>query len=376
MEKTKLQKNVTTIEALAIVVGMIIGSGIFLKPGVVLSSAGSPMMALFAWIAGGIIGFSAGNGNFPSEAYLYNNLGQGTYLKDEDKSASLSSYKDDNRLIGFFGRASYGYDDRYNVMLSYRREGSSKFGDNYKWVNFKSLSLGLTLSNEYFLNDVEWLNNLKVRAGVGETGVIPGSSYKSLLLYDYDSYGHHYSKTGEWSPSLKVVQNYNPNFRWETTREYNIGLDWSVLNDRLGGAIDIYNKKTSDLLYEYNVPVPPNLHQYTTANVGKMDNKGIEIMINAIPVQMKDFQWNTTLTLSHNKNKLVSLSNDLYETENFSEVGGLSDPISVATHCMEVGKLLGDFWGLKQVGVDKEGKVLVEVSDVNGGCVYKPVETK
>lgn len=322
-------------------------------------------------------GFSAGNGDFPTEAYLYNNLGLGNYLTNEKAPhASMGSYKNDSKLIGFFGRISYGYSDRYNLMVSVRHEGSSKFGDNHKWGTFPSASAGWTISNEKFMqNTKHWLDNLKLRFGFGITGVIPTSSYQSLYLYNYDSYGDVLSQDGEWIKTLYITQNYNPNLKWETTREFNLGLDWSVLNGRLSGSFDVYDKKTSDLLYSYTVPVPPNLYGTTTANVGKMRNRGIEIMINAIPVQTKDFEWSTTLTLSHNSNKLLSLSNDLYETDNFTEVGGVGEPISVPTHCMEVGHSLGDFWGLKSVGVDKDGFVLVEVKDDNGNWTVKPFNT-
>lgn len=289
----------------------------------------------------------------------------------------MGSYKNDNTLIGFFGRVSYAFSDRYNLLVSVRREGSSKFGANNKWGTFPSASLGWTISNEEFMKGIKWLSNLKLRAGYGVTGVIPGSSYLSLNMYTYDPYGKHFSQDGEWTPSLKVSQNPNPNLRWEKTKEINIGLDWAVLNNRLSGTVDVYSKKTVDLLYDYAVPVPPNMYGYTKANVGQMRNQGIEVMINAIPVQTKDFEWNTTLTLSHNSNKLLSLSNDLYETDNFQELwGGLSDPISVPTHCMEVGSRLGDFWGLKSVGVSKNGVVLVEVSDGNGGWTVKEFDTK
>jgi TonB-dependent starch-binding outer membrane protein SusC len=321
-------------------------------------------------------GFSAGNSNFPSESYLYNNLAQGTYLTDDEHTASMGSYKNDNTLIGFFGRVSYGYDNRYNALVSVRREGSSKFGENNKWGTFPSVSLGWTISNESFMQDVTWLSNLKLRTGYGVTGVIPTSSYLSLTMFDYDAYGKHLSKDGEWTPSLMVAQNPNPDLKWETTSEVNIGLDWALLNSRINGTIDVYSKKTVDLLYDYAVPVPPNMYEWTTANVGEMSNKGIELMINAIPVKTSDFEWNTTLTLSHNENKLLSLSNDLYETDNFVEVGGVSDPISVPTHAMEVGHRLGDFWGLRSVGVSKDGFVLVQVSDGNGGWVVKEFDTK
>jgi len=321
-------------------------------------------------------GFSAGNSNFPSESYLYNNLEQGTYLKDKDHSASMTSGREDNKLIGFFGRATYAYDNRYNVMLSMRREGSSKFGINNQWGSFPSASVGWTISNENFMKEVTWLNTLKLRSGYGVTGVIASDSYKSLTTFNYDTYGKHLSEDGVWTPSLKVDQNPNPDLKWQTTREYNLGIDWAVLNSRLSGSLDLYTKKTDDLLYPYNVPVPPNMYGQTVANAASIGNKGIEVMVNAIPVKTKDFEWNTTLTLSHNENKLLSLSNDLYVTDNFTEDGGVGDPISVPTHCLEVGQRMGDFWGLKSVGVSKDGFVLVQVSDGNGGWVAKEFETK
>ena len=317
-------------------------------------------------------GFSAGNSNFPTSSYLYNSLGQGTFLTDEDHTASMSSYKSDDTLIGFFGRLSYGYDNRYNVMLSIRREGSSKFGANNKWGNFPSASLGWNIINESWMKGIKWLDNLKLRAGFGVTGVIPSSSYLSLTMFDYDTYGWHRNTDGTWAQSLKVIQNPNPNLKWEKTKEFNVGLDWAVLGNRLSGSVDVYTKKTVDLLYDYAVPVPPNMYSQTTANVGQMRNTGVEVLINATPVETKNFSWHTTLTLSHNTNKLLSLSNDLYETDNFLELwGGLSDPISLPTHCMEIDHTLGDFWGLKSVGVSKNGVVLVEVKDTDGNWVVK-----
>ena len=284
----------------------------------------------------------------------------------------MSSYKSDDTLIGFFGRLSYGYDNRYNVMLSIRREGSSKFGANNKWGNFPSASFGWNIINESWMKGLTWLDNLKLRAGYGVTGVIPSSSYLSLTMYDYDTYGWHRNTDGTWAQSLKVSQNPNPNLKWEKTKEFNVGIDWAVLNNRLSGSVDVYTKKTVDLLYDYAVPVPPNMYSYTTANVGQMRNTGVEVLINATPVETKNFSWHTTLTLSHNTNKLLSLSNDLYETDNFQELwGGLSDPISLPTHCMEIDHTLGDFWGLKSVGVSKNGVVLVEVKDADGNWVAK-----
>lgn len=321
-------------------------------------------------------GFSAGNGNFSTDAYLWNNLGNGSLLTEEDRHASMGSYRNDNKLVGFFGRISYGYDNRYNILASVRREGSSKFGKNHKWGTFPSVSVGWNIMNEEFMtNTHEWLNNLRLRIGYGVTGVIPGESYNSLYLYNYAGYGDILDMNGNWIKSLEVTQNVNPDLKWETTNEWNFGLDYGFFNNRLHGSFDFYVKTTNDLLFDYAVPVPPNLYGYTRVNVGSMRNVGQELAITGIPVMTKDFSWETTVTLSHNSNKLLKLNNDLYETDNFQEVGGLSDPISVSTHCMEVGRTLGDFWGLKSVGYDKNGFALVEVSDGNGGWTVKPFNT-
>jgi hypothetical protein len=141
----------------------------------------------------------------------------------------------------------------------------------------------------------------------------------------------------------------------------NIGLDYAMWEDRLSGSIDFYYKRTSDMLYDYAVPSPPNLYTSTLANVGKMRNTGIEVMIHGVPVRTKDFEWNTTLTAQHNSNKLLSLSNDLYQTDNIIWLQGVGDPVSQYTHKVEVGKSFGEIYSLKAVGVSKEtGLFLIE----------------
>ena len=322
-------------------------------------------------------GFSASNGNFPSVAYLYNNLGLGTLLTEEDRHAGMGSDAYDDTLVGFFARISYGYANRYNALLSIRHEGSSKFGANNRWATFPSVSLGWTISNEPFMEKTRnWLNNLKLRVGYGVTGITPTSSYRAQYLYDIAPYGDIQDQSGNWIQTLEVIQNPNKDLKWETTREWNFGLDWSVLDERLSGSIDVYHRKTSDLMYSYSVPVPPNLYGYTLANVGDIRNVGVEVMVTGVPVRTKDFEWSTTLTLSHNKNKLLKLSNTLYETDDFHELyGGLGEPISTPTHYMEVGHSLGEFWGLKYVGVSENGVPIVQVSDGNGGWVNEEFNT-
>lgn len=301
----------------------------------------------------------ANNYNFPTDFFQWNNLGIGQALKEG--KAGMGSSASENTLIGFFARVSYAYDNRYNLLVSVRREGSSKFGDNNKWGTFPSASLGWTISNEEFMKGITWLNNLKLRAGFGITGVIPNNSYISLTKYTYGS--SYYYSDGKWLPGLSVSSNPNPDLRWEKSTEFNVGLDWSVLDNRLGGSIDVYNKKTTDLLFLYTVPTPPNLFNSTLANAGSVRNQGIEVAVNAVPVRTKDFEWKTVVTVSANKNKLLSLSNDMYESNSFMDTGGLGEPISISTHRMEEGRALGEFYGLKSVGVSENGLFLIEKPD-------------
>lgn len=302
-------------------------------------------------------GFNANNTNFMSDFYQYYNLSVGQYLKDG--KAGMGSYKNDNKLIGFFGRVSYGYADKYNLLLSIRREGSSKFGANHKWGTFPSASAGWTISNEKFMESTKsWLSNLKLRFGYGVTGVIPNDPYLSLTKWKLgDTY---YYDGGKWYQGLAVDSNPNPDLKWEKSAEYNVGLDWSVLDDRLSGTIDVYRKNTSDMLWWYTVPTPPNLVSSTLANVGKMRNQGIEISVNAVPIRTKDFEWKTTATFAHNATKLISLSNDLYETANEQDIAYLGEPITLSTQRMEVGKPLGQWYGMKAVGISEKGLWMIE----------------
>lgn len=305
------------------------------------------------------------NANFPTDYFLWHSIGTGSYL--EDGKASMGSEKASSKLIGGFARVSYGYDNRYNVLASIRYEGSSKFGNNHKWGAFPSVSLGWNINNEAFMSETrDWLSQLKLRAGYGKTGIIPGMEYASIVRYSFE--GSNYYRDGKWAKGLKAESNPNPDLKWETAQEYNVGVDFGFFNDRLGGNIDFYVKNTSDMLYDYAVPSPPNLFPTTYANVGKMRNSGVEILIRAIPVQTRDWQWNTNLTLQHNKNKLVSLSNDLYQTDNTMWLTGIGDPVSQITHKIQVGETMGQIWGLKVVGVSEANGLFLIENPHNGMC--------
>ena len=322
------------------------------------------VMGGYSWMRDISSGFGASNSEFPTDAYLYNKLQAGKFaeLQETDSGSSVlktyagvSSWKSESTLIGFFGRFTWNYDNRFNILATLRHEGSSKFGADHKWGTFPAVSAGWTMSNEDWLRDVKWLDNLKLRAGYGVTGVIPGSSYLSLLTYDYDTtYGNYISENGVWRPSLSPTQNANPDLKWEKTSEYNVGVDFGMFDGRLYGALDAYYKLTTDMLWDYTVPVPPNLYGSTTANVGSMSNRGIELMLGGVPVRTRDFEWSTTLTAAHNKNVLESLSNDLYQTEDYIDGAWTEEPTSMCLQRTYVGHSLGEFYMLKSVGLGEK----------------------
>lgn len=300
----------------------------------------------------------ASNFDFPTNAYSYNNLGAGNAMRTGQ--ARMDSYKNDNTLIGFFGRASYSFREKINVLASIRREGSSKFGDNNKWGTFPSVSAGWILSKESFLDDVSMLNLLKLRAGYGVTGVMPLSSYLSMPLLSYDGAYVYYND--KWINGLQASSNPNPNLRWEKSAEVNVGVDFGLFSDRLSGSVDVYVKNTSGMLYDYRVPQPPNLYPTTKANVGEMQNKGVELLLRGTPMRRGDFEWNVITTASTNRNKLKSLSNDLYTIEgDYINLYGISEPISMKSHRLEVGKAIGTLWGLKSVDISEDGLWVIEL---------------
>ena len=300
--------------------------------------------------------FSASNWNFPNDGYTWNALQKGKGLKEG--TASMSSGKSMSKLIGLFARATYNYDDRYLLMASIRRDGSSKFGKGMKWGYFPGISAGWRLNNEEFLKDVSWLNNLKLRAGYGVTGIDISSPYQSLASIDYSG---NYMYNGEWIQPISPTRNDNPNLHWEKKLEYNVGLDFAVLDERLSGSIDLYRRDTKDGLYYYSVPTPPYYYGSIMANVAQIRNEGIEILLNATPVRTRDFEWNSSLTFSKNRNELLSISNDQFKSENdYFDTGYTGEPIQKTTHQVKVGQPIGNFFNLRSIGLDENGKWVVE----------------
>lgn len=302
------------------------------------------------------------NYNFPTDNFSWHNIGVGQALK-EGKGTEYSYWLDTN-LIGFFGRINYNYEGRYLLMASLRHEAASQLaGTEHPWGNFPSVSLGWRITQEKFMNGQKLFDDMKLRAGYGVTGSQPNESFlgKSLL-----GYGDYYLYNGAWIRALKPTQNANSKLKWEEKHEYDVGLDFSMLNYRLNASIDGYYRLIKGLLYDYTVPSPPNLYTTTRANVGEMDNKGIEIMVNAIPIQNKEMRWSSTITFSTNSNKLRSLSNDLYQaSSDYFMTGWIEEPVKTESHIVRIGHRVGDIYGFQVVDVDDNGKWIYSDKDGN-----------
>ena len=288
------------------------------------------------------------------------NIQTGSRPKAGDVTSGRNAYK----LISFFGRATYSYKERYMVTATIRRDGSSKFGKNHKWGTFPSVSAAWGISQEPFMQNVKWVDDLKLRAGYGVTGNQDGlSPYKSLELYEsYGTYGV------DQKTAFRVSQNANPDLKWESTHMFNIGLDFALFHGRLGGTIEYYSKKTKDMLYNYSVPTPTYVYNTIAANVGDMTNKGIELTLNWNVIKSRDFDWTTVLTLSHNENKVTRLSNDFYSTSAiYTGNPWIRGQSGQTSHIVEEGRSLGNFYNLKCLGLDADGHFIYE--DVNGDKV-------
>ena len=298
----------------------------------------------------------------------WHNIGIGSALKDG--KANIGSKKTPTNLIGFFGRATYSFKNRYLLMGALRYEGASQlWGTDNAWGLFPSVSVGWRITEEAFMKNQKIFDDLKLRVGYGVTGSQPKDPFLGVAMLKYGSYAF---VNGNWVQTIVPASNPNPDLKWEEKKEANIGLDFVSWGGRLSGSIDYYNRDVDGLIYEYGVPTPPNLYNKTMANGGTMRNRGVEVLVTVVPVQNKDFEWSTTGTFSLNSNKLISLSGSIFKSDyDYFNTGTVEYSGQVAdSHRVQVGESIGNFYGFKVVDVDSEGRWIYE--DRNGELVnYK-----
>jgi len=293
-------------------------------------------------------GFSAENSNFPVDGIAENDMGTGTYLPDG--RAGLGSWKNPwVKLAAFFGRVNYSYLDRYILTATARYEGSSKFAPKNRWGFFPGLSAGWRISQESFLKDVNFINDLKLRAGYGETGNEGFDAKVATRMYSADTW---FLQDGKWFRTYGVRHNQNPDIKWEVKKEYNLGLDFSVLNNRLSGRFDIYKRKIDDLIYEISVSQPPAIYDKTTMNVGSMQNTGYEFELNFKAVDNENFSYTTSLVGSHNKSRL----NNLWGSQTFTDRKDFPAPGSPGSAVrLYPGQDIGQFFIWRFAGFTDDG---------------------
>lgn len=301
-------------------------------------------------------GFNASNKDFPNDGLGPDNLGSGELAKEEGE-VLMGSYRNDAKLISFFGRVSYDYKGKYLMTASLRHEGSSKFGANHKWGDFPAVSVGWRISQEEFMKGFEWLNDLKLRADYGVTGNQDFGSYISLNTmtgFGYYFYNGKYFQV--WGPSKNV----NPDLKWEKGKNWNVGLDFSMFNNRFYGSLNYFSRHQQDLLGNYKVSVPPYLFDETYVNVGTMKNTGFEFDLNFNAVQTKDFDYSFSVIGTVMSNKFVDFSNSKYVGQDFYSVCGTEDPYPYYNlQRIEKGKSLGNFYMWKYAGITTDGDWLV-----------------
>jgi iron complex outermembrane receptor protein len=307
-------------------------------------------------------GFYAQGGDFLTDDFSYNNLGAALDFKNG--KGTITSYKNLNKLIAFFGRVNLNINNIWFVSASARYEGSSRFGANNKWGLFRSVGGGIDLTRAL---NIRFIDYLKLRTDYGITGNQPAESYMSLQRLG--PYGINYYN-GNFDPSYALLSNANPDLKWEKKGEFNLGFDFSIFKSRLSGSFDYYTSTSTDLLFQYNVPVPPNLYYTAWMNIGKIKSSGLELTLNYNVIKNTDFSYSITLTRSHNlKNILVSLSGNYNGTllkYGTQELGDLGSPGMCCQPLIksEEGKPIGQLIAYVDKGIDENGRIIL--ADQNG----------
>jgi TonB-linked SusC/RagA family outer membrane protein len=302
-------------------------------------------------------GYTAQSRGFGTDYFGSDNLAGGALVKYGD----VSSYRNGYDIFSLLGRFNYIYNDRYIATVNLRGDGSSKLGDNNKWGFFPSASLAWNMSEEEFIKNISAISNLKLRVGYGVTGNQDAiSAYNSLQLMGPTGL---VTVNGNPAVSYGYLRNPNPDLKWETKKMFDAGFDLSLLNKKIDLTFDFYYSKTSDLLYNYTVPVPPFIHPTLLANMGEMENRGIELAVSVTPINTKDIGLTVSANGAYQKNKLLSLSGVYNGQEinaaTYMALGGISGAGSIGGDnnviYQMVNQPLGVFYLPKATGIINDG---------------------
>lgn len=316
-------------------------------------------------------GFGARGYNFYDDSLWWNNIGMANSWDEDPVWAETKDFSI-IRLISFYGRANYSYKSKYILQAAIRRDGSSTFGSNHKWATFPSGAIAWRLSEEDFVKNLGIFDDLKLRAGWGQSGNAMGFDiYTSRFYYQGgDRFVYTDPETGKETSykSLNAARNVNPDLKWETTTMLNLGVDFSFLGGRINGTVEYYNKSTKDMIWSYPVSTSYYPVGWMVANVGHMNNRGLELTLNTTPIRNRDFTWTTSLNLSHNRNKIISLSNQEYNAGVLNRYNPELPGASTATiqRILE-GEPIGTFYMWEWAGYDENGISQFYVHDEKTG---------
>ena len=259
-------------------------------------------------------------------------------------------YKSQHTLLSMFGRLNYGYDDRYLLTATIRRDGSSRFSEENRWGWFPSVAVAWRLSREEFMRDSKTISDLKLRFGWGITGQqdIQGRDYPYLARYTTSDSSGMYQFGSNYYLLLRP-EGYDENIKWETTETFNAGIDVGLWNGRVSFSVDAYFKRTKDLLAEISVPAGSNLTNRIVTNVGNIENRGLEFSITATPIRNNDFTWDLTYNFTYNESEITNLSKIKDATAIGNEVGDISGGVGNKIQIHTVGYAPYTFYVYKQV---------------------------
>ncbi len=306
-------------------------------------------------------GFGVQTQGFSNDFLTYNNLSFSNPTSLSQivfNPATISTL----RLISYYGRVNYQYADKYLLQASLREDGSSGFGLDKRHGYFPAVSAGWKIISEKFMESMPVISDLKLRVGYGVSGNSQGfDAFTARLIYGS---GGKFLSNGVITNSIGPVRNENTNLKWESTATTNFGLDFGVLQNRITGSVDYYIKTTSDLITDYSVSSTQYPYPVLTANVGKIKNSGIEVVINAIPVKTNSFTWRTSFNVSHNKNEVVSLSNDQFTINNIqtAQLGGKGQSF-VNSQIIQPGYAIGTYYLWHYLGKNENGVSTYQKAD-------------
>lgn len=303
-------------------------------------------------------GFQTSNTNFVSDYTGYQNLALGNYVAASGYTVQFGdNIYGETKFISDFARINYSYKDRYMLQGSVRHDGSSVFGKNNQWGYFPSLGLAWRMKEESFLKEVGFVSDLKLRASYGETGNALGfGAYSAQQIYS--SAGTYYNN-GVFATAMRITQGANPDLKWEKTATKNIGLDFALLNNKISGSVEVYEKVTTGMIFKYAVSQAIVPGGSVWGNGGKIRNRGIEVSLAATPVRTAAFTWNTTVNLAANQNRIINMSgpakyNVVVDSILYTQPDAANQTNSTL-QLLTAGSSLGQFFTPKYAGKNSAG---------------------